>query len=174
MKKFTALLLCVAMLMVGVVVQAESGYEFIKKFLSDSNYLGIGSTVALDGTNEPKSFILAFDMPTTGIYLMGDNQQGEYEGTGWADIDASQLLMWLTIFCKGEMWTEIDEYVDEGYSYEIWIRPLNDKDKIVIDSTEKAEQLSDMTIGYVMGVEEEEGKLSSMTIGEWRKMMEGK
>lgn len=110
MKKLTALLLCVAMLMVGVVAQAESGYEFIKKFLSDSNYLGIGSTVALDGTNEPKSFILAFDMPTTGIYLMGDNQQGEYEGTGWADIDASQLLMWLTLFCKGEMWTEIDEY----------------------------------------------------------------
>lgn len=31
-----------------------------------------------------------------------------------------------------------------------------------------------MTIGYVMGVEEEEGKLTSMTIGEWRKMMEGK
>lgn len=57
------------------------------------------------------------------------------------------------------MWTEIDEYVDEGYSYEIWITPLNDKDKIVIDSTEKAEQLSDMTIGYVMGVEEEEGSL---------------
>ena len=105
---------------------------------------------------------------------MGDNQQGEYEGTGWADIDALQLLMWLTLFCKGEMWTEIDEYVDERYSYEIWITPLNAKDKIVIDSTEKAEQLSDMTIGYVMGVEEEEGKFTSMTIGEWRKMMEGK
>lgn len=30
MKKFVAILLCVAMLMVGVVAQAEKGYEFIK------------------------------------------------------------------------------------------------------------------------------------------------
>ena len=84
MKKFTALLLCVAMLMAGVVAQAESGYEFIKKFLSDSNYLGIGSTVALDGTNEPKSFKIAFDMPTNGIYNMGDKKKNDYEVTLWA------------------------------------------------------------------------------------------
>lgn len=32
MKKLTALLLCVAMLMVGVVAQAESGYEILKLF----------------------------------------------------------------------------------------------------------------------------------------------
>ena len=31
MKKLMALLLCVAMLMVGVVAQAESGYVYIKK-----------------------------------------------------------------------------------------------------------------------------------------------
>ena len=37
MKKFTALLLCVAMLMVGVVAQAETGYEFVKEFLTSED-----------------------------------------------------------------------------------------------------------------------------------------
>ena len=40
MKKFLALLLCVSMLMVGVVAQAESGYVFLKTFFSDSEELG--------------------------------------------------------------------------------------------------------------------------------------
>lgn len=35
MKKFTALLLCVAMLMVGVVAQAESGYVYIKTLMKE-------------------------------------------------------------------------------------------------------------------------------------------
>ena len=35
MKKFVAMLLCVAMLMVGVVAQAESGYEYTKKLLNE-------------------------------------------------------------------------------------------------------------------------------------------
>ena len=54
MKKLTALLLCVAMLMVGVVAQAESGYEFLKSFLSDSERLGTGYSKKFDDTNTSK------------------------------------------------------------------------------------------------------------------------
>ena len=39
MKKLTALLLCVAMLMVGVVAQAESGYVTMKAFFGDKDQL---------------------------------------------------------------------------------------------------------------------------------------
>ena len=39
MKKFVAILLCVAMLMVGVVAQAENGYVTMKAFFGDKDQL---------------------------------------------------------------------------------------------------------------------------------------
>lgn len=54
MKKFLALLLCVSMLMVGVVAQAESGYVFLKTFFSDSEELGAGFSQSTDISGDSK------------------------------------------------------------------------------------------------------------------------
>lgn len=66
MKKFTALLLCVAMLMAGVVAQAEKGYEFIKYFLNDEEggNLGYSSSMELTKTNTNKLVVVIFAFQT--------------------------------------------------------------------------------------------------------------
>lgn len=52
MKKFTALLLCVAMLMVGVVAQAENGYVTMKAFFGDKDQLGTGTSRTVDSLSD--------------------------------------------------------------------------------------------------------------------------
>lgn len=47
MKKFVAILLCVAMLMVGVVAQAENGYVTMKALFGDKDQLGTGTSKQL-------------------------------------------------------------------------------------------------------------------------------
>lgn len=52
MKKFTALLLCVVMLMVGVVAQAENGYVTMKALFGDKDQLGTGTSKTIDSLSD--------------------------------------------------------------------------------------------------------------------------
>lgn len=150
MKKLTALLLCVAMLMVGVVAQAESGYEFLKSFLSDSERLGTGYSKEFDSKNTSKDVTLLFDMTDDTICLMGDNQRGRYEGTLW-NVETVDIWLWLSVLCNRDVWTATDAYLDAGYSYEIWITTDEDAEPILVDNVTKAGQVADLIDDMING-----------------------
>ena len=77
MKKFVAVLLCVAMLMVGVVAQAENGYTIIQAYLNSDNCSNLTEIYSntLDEDNEYKTLTLAFNLESQTIILIGDNWQ---------------------------------------------------------------------------------------------------
>ena len=99
MKKFTALLLCVAMLMVGVVAQAESGYVYIKTLMKEGLSLQPDISEKLDGTNEEKLLVVLFDIQKQNVFLAGDNLWGTYEGTLW-NMEPANFLALFTTFCN--------------------------------------------------------------------------
>lgn len=96
MKKLTALLLCVAMLMVGVVAQAESGYVYIKTLMKEGLSLQPDISEKLDGTNEEKLLVVLFDIQKQNVFLAGDNLWGTYEGTLWNMEPANFLALFTT------------------------------------------------------------------------------
>ena len=148
MKKFTALLLCVAMLMVGVVAQAESGYEYIKAYLADdlsldelSLYGGVSTKIDF-ASNTDNSTVLAFEVTSSKVVLIGDNANGEFEGTTW-QVDVSDFLKVLQLFC--DSFSDFQEKMDDGYTFVIML--ANGDDAAMIDSPEEAAELSAILSG---------------------------
>ena len=137
MKKFTALLLCVAMLMVGVVAQAETGYEFVKEFLTSEdgeNLCDYFSTELTRSGDTDKLLYISFDFSETAIYLLGDNSAGQYEGTVWHP-NQLEFLNVLSMFCGS--WSTLNKYVESDYLLIIAI-DLGDDDPILIATEEDA------------------------------------
>lgn len=148
MKKLTALLLCVAMLMVGVVAQAESGYEYIKAYLSDdlsldelSLYGGVSTKIDF-ASNTDNSTVLVFEVTSSKVVLIGDNANGEFEGTTW-QVDVSDFLKVLQLFC--DSFSDFQEKMDDGYTFVIML--ANGDDAAMIDSPEEAAELSAILSG---------------------------
>lgn len=148
MKKLTALLLCVAMLMVGVVAQAESGYEYIKAYLADdlsldelSLYGGVSTKIDF-ASNTDNSTVLAFEVTSSKVVLIGDNANGEFEGTTW-QVDVSDFLKVLQLFC--DSFSDFQEKMDDGYTFVIML--ANGDDATMIDSPEEAAELSAILSG---------------------------
>ena len=148
MKKLTALLLCVAMLMVGVVAQAESGYEYIKAYLADdlsldelSLYGGVSTKIDF-ASNTDNSTVLAFEVTSSKVVLIGDNANGEFEGTTW-QVDVSDFLKVLQLFC--DSFCDFQEKMDDGYTFVIML--ANGDDAAMIDSPEEAAELSAILSG---------------------------
>lgn len=139
MKKLTALLLCVAMLMVGVVAQAESGYEYTKKLLNEGVSLN-GYSKKIDDTNTAKLLALVFDFEDNTITMLGDNLQGEYEGTLWKTESNAQFIALLMTFCT--KWTDFEEETDTGYTLVFLIQLGDDNEPMVIASAEDAATLA--------------------------------
>lgn len=139
MKKFVAVLLCVAMLMAGVVAQAEKGYEFIKYFLNDEEggNLGYSSSMELTKTNTNKLVVVIFDFSDNSVYLLGDNSAGKYEGTVW-NPEQFDFLNALTILCGG--WKTINDLVESDYTLGIRI-DFAEGDPIVIMTEEEADEM---------------------------------
>ena len=135
MKKFVAILLCVAMLMVGVVAQAESGYEYVKAYLQDEFGLGEGWVVTLDKSFEEYTLIIiSLDFTNYEVSLIGDNAQDEFEATTWF-VDDSDFVKLVRFFC--ESYSDILEKSDEGYGPVIYLQNGGD-DSIIITSPEQA------------------------------------
>lgn len=148
MKKFVAVLLCVAMLMVGVVAQAESGYEYIKAYLADdlsldelSLYGGVSTKIDF-ASNTDNSTVLAFEVTSSKVVLIGDNANGEFEGTTW-QVDVSDFLKVLQLFC--DSFSDFQEKMDDGYTFVIML--ANGDDAAMIDSPEEAAELSAILSG---------------------------
>ena len=148
MKKLTALLLCVAMLTVGVVAQAESGYEYIKAYLADdlsldelSLYGGVSTKIDF-ASNTDNSTVLAFEVTSSKVVLIGDNANGEFEGTTW-QVDVSDFLKVLQLFC--DSFSDFQEKMDDGYTFVIML--ANGDDAAMIDSPEEAAELSAILSG---------------------------
>lgn len=148
MKNLTALLLCVAMLMVGVVAQAESGYEYIKAYLADdlsldelSLYGGVSTKIDF-ASNTDNSTVLAFEVTSSKVVLIGDNANGEFEGTTW-QVDVSDFLKVLQLFC--DSFSDFQEKMDDGYTFVIML--ANGDDAAMIDSPEEAAELSAILSG---------------------------
>ena len=148
MKKLTVLLLCVAMLMVGVVAQAESGYEYIKAYLADdlsldelSLYGGVSTKIDF-ASNTDNSTVLAFEVTSSKVVLIGDNANGEFEGTTW-QVDVSDFLKVLQLFC--DSFSDFQEKMDDGYTFVIML--ANGDDAAMIDSPEEAAELSAILSG---------------------------
>lgn len=148
MKKLMALLLCVAMLMVGVVAQAESGYEYIKAYLADdlsldelSLYGGVSTKIDF-ASNTDNSTVLAFEVTSSKVVLIGDNANGEFEGTTW-QVDVSDFLKVLQLFC--DSFSDFQEKMDDGYTFVIML--ANGDDAAMIDSPEEAAELSAILSG---------------------------
>ena len=137
MKKFTALLLCVAMLMVGVVAQAESGYVTMKALFGDKDQLGTGTSKTIDSLSD-KKLVIIFDFRSEQIGLIGYNARGKCEGTVWNTDDFSDVVAYLLAVC--EEWDTIEEGLDKGYT--LWVVVLIDDDnKALIDSKEDADKI---------------------------------
>ena len=144
MKKLTALLLCVAMLMVGVVAQAESGYEFLKSFFDDDiENLGRGTTVNRDSSSTQLTLI--FDFSNNKIGLLGNNAKNNPVGTIWEAKSDKTFIVYLTTVCEG--WGIIEENLDAGYSLCILLF-LDDPDNpLIIDSEEDATTILEILQG---------------------------
>lgn len=137
MKKFTALLLCVAMLMVGVVAQAENGYVTMKALFGDKDQLGTGTSKTIDSLSD-KKLVIIFDFRSEQIGLIGYNARGKCEGTVWNTDDFSDVVAYLLAVC--EEWDTIEEGLDKGYT--LWVVVLIDDDnKALIDSKENADKI---------------------------------
>lgn len=137
MKKFTALLLCVVMLMVGVVAQAENGYVTMKAFFGDKDQLGTGTSRTIDSLSD-KKLVIIFDFRSEQIGLIGYNARGKCEGTVWNTDDFSDVVAYLLAVC--EEWDTIEEGLDKGYT--LWVVVLIDDDnKALIDSKEDADKI---------------------------------
>ncbi len=137
MKKFTALLLCVAMLMVGVVAQAENGYVTMKAFFGDKDQLGTGTSRTVDSLSD-KKLVIIFDFRSEQVGLIGYNARGKGEGTAWNTDDFSEFVAYLMTVC--EEWETIEEGLDKGYS--LWVLVFMDDDnKALIDSKEDADKI---------------------------------
>ena len=137
MKKFVAVLLCVAMLMVGVVAQAESGYTLIKTFLNSDSAEGVTQTYVSPIEVYGKNLILVFDFDDKSIALMGYNWQNEGEIVFWDTDGTFQFLTQLMSFCM--VWDTIEETMDAGYTFSIWIMTEESDEPITIDSKEEAD-----------------------------------
>lgn len=139
MKKFVAVLLCVAMLMAGVVARAENGYEFIKYMLSseDGVRLGYGYLMKLDDINTSKTTVIVFDFDDSTIVLLGDNSKGNYEGTSWLLSDTPEaFLAALIVCCSG--WSTIEGMLDAGYDFRIQLVSESSDTNVFISSEEEA------------------------------------
>ncbi len=137
MKKFTALLLCVAMLMVGVVAQAENGYVTMKALFGDKDQLGTGTSKTIDSLSD-KKLVIIFDFRSEQIGMIGYNARGKCEGTVWNTDDFSDVVAYLLAVC--EEWDTIEEGLDKGYT--LWVVVLIDDDnKALIDSKEDADKI---------------------------------
>lgn len=137
MKKFTALLLCVAMLMVGVVAQAENGYVTMKALFGDKDQLGTGTSKTIDSLSD-KKLVIIFDFRSEQIGLIGYNARGKCEGTVWNTDDFSDVVAYLLAVC--EEWDTIEEGLDKGYT--LWVVVLIDDDnKALIDSKEDTDKI---------------------------------
>ena len=134
MKKFVAVLLCVAMLMVGVVAQAEIGYTTTKSWLDDS----IGTGVSAVTGNEVDNFLwIMFDFDDYSIFMTGTNSAGKQEGTLWYDLDATTFVYALCNILTG--WGVLDDLLDSDYSLVVAL--TIDEDPIFVDTEEEAEEI---------------------------------
>ena len=138
MKKLMALLLCVAMLMVGVVAQAESGYVYIKTLMKEGLSLQPDISEKLDGTNEEKLLVVLFDIQKQNVFLAGDNLWGTYEGTLW-NMEPANFLALFTTFCN--MYSSLESEMDAGYTLLIILQSDEDN-SVTIDSAETAALVS--------------------------------
>lgn len=137
MKKFTALLLCVVMLMVGVVAQAENGYVTMKALFGDKDQLGTGTSKTIDSLSD-KKLVIIFDFRSEQIGLIGYNARGKCEGTVWNTDDFSDVVAYLLAVC--EEWETIEEGLDKGYS--LWVVVIIDDDNTaLVDSKEDADKI---------------------------------
>lgn len=121
MKRFAAMLLCVAMLMAGVVAQAENGYEYTKNKLNDTEtFKGLQQSYWYgDFENTDKSLILAFYYKDKSIVLMGDDENGKGKKIYWNTADL-QSFLFAQAYCL-LTYDEFSKKVDEGYTFSIWI-----------------------------------------------------
>ncbi len=139
MKKFLALLLCVSMLMVGVVAQAESGYVFLKTFFSDSEKLGAGFSQSTDMSGDSKWWLTAiFDFRSESIGLMGCNARGKGEGTIWDTENSSEFVAYLETVLTA--WSLIEENMDEGYTFHVMFI-FDDDSNMSVNSEAEAQAL---------------------------------
>lgn len=136
MKKLTALLLCVAMLMVGVVAQAEIGYTATKSFLNDLIGTGFSEVTG----NEVDNFLwITFNFDELSIFMTGTNSAGKQEGTLWYDLDATTFVLALGNILTA--WGSLDDLLDSDYSLVVALTLTIDEDPIFVDTEEKAEAI---------------------------------
>ena len=141
MKKFVAVLLCVAMLMGGVVAQAENGYTIIRAYLNSDNCPNLTEIYSntLDEDNEYKTLTLVFNLESQTIILIGDNWQGHAEAPLWIADDWFEGLKVILTFC--DAWETVEDAMDEDYSFSIWLMANDDDTPTIIESKEEAEAL---------------------------------
>lgn len=67
MKKFTALLLCAVMLLLGVTAQAKFGYTITKSYLNDNAGTGFSEVT---GNEVDNSLWIMFDFDDSSIFII--------------------------------------------------------------------------------------------------------
>ena len=139
MKKFAAILLCAAMLMIGMVAQAETGYTIVQGYLDSDNCPDVTQVYSqtLDSDSESKSLALVFNFSNSSIILIGDNWQGHTEATAWVADTAYAFAETLVTFCND--WDSVEEVLDEGYTFSVWLIMDDAESPIIIHSKEEAD-----------------------------------
>ena len=134
MKKFTALLLCAVMLLLGVTAQAEMGYTVTKAWLNDN----AGTGFSMETGNEADNWLwITFYFDDSSIYISGTNSAGKQEATLWSDLDATTFVLALGNILTA--WGTLEDALDSGYS--LMIALTMDEERIFVDTEEKAEAI---------------------------------
>ncbi len=144
MKKFTALLLCVVMLLLGVTAQAETYFSVVKSYIStyedaDGNVLGDGYTT----TDKEKCGYMGivFDIRRYAIFVIGDNNAEGGESVLWLGVNAVTFFELMISCCAA--WDTLENSLDSGYAMFITILLSDDEeDRIVLTSSEEASTFS--------------------------------
>lgn len=134
MKKFTALLLCAVMLLLGVTAQAKFGYTITKSYLNDNAGTGFSEVT---GNEVDNSLWIMFDFDDSSIFIIGTNSAGKQESTLWYDLDATTFVLALGNILTA--WGTLEDALDSGYSLMVVL--TIDEDPIFVDTEEKAEAI---------------------------------
>lgn len=138
MKKLVAVLLaCVMLCALAVPALGESGYEFLKGFLSDPNKNSLSFGTPIIESREKSSNIILYYMGDGILCLSGVNSKGQGEVCFWFGVSETDTL--ITCYNMCTLWNALTDVCDYGYHLAIAFKFDADSDPILVtDATTAA------------------------------------
>lgn len=145
MKKFARMialtLICVLLLSLVSVAQADSCYELIKllyQYEGEEAVVSLGEGVVFPAEPlEDNSVYFVVSLPDACVTVMGLNAQSEPEGCAWVDVQEMDGMMAFVQFCVS--YQQLSENLDECENLIGGIIMMEGEDPYLIEDAENAE-----------------------------------